>query len=69
MNIAYVTNSWGRDDIDFDEAVNLMDDDIREELHQELAPCSEQEFFDAYCERHREVFGEDFVCDTPCPCY
>ena len=47
----------------------MMDDDIREELHQELAPCSEQEFFDAYCERHREVFGEDFVCDTPCPCW
>lgn len=66
---AIVTNSWGRNDIDFDAAVNLMDDDIREDLHQEMAPCSEQEFFDAYCKRHKEVFGEDFVCDTPCPQY
>ena len=26
--------------IDFEEAVNLMDDDIRESLNAELAPCS-----------------------------
>lgn len=30
--------------IDFDALVLLMDDDVRERLHLELAPCSEQAF-------------------------
>ncbi|RMH38516.1 MAG: hypothetical protein D6694_12285 [Gammaproteobacteria bacterium] len=57
----YVTviNAYGKE-IDYEAAVNLMDDDIREQLHAELAPCSEQEFFDAYCKAHREKYGEDF---------
>lgn len=46
--------------IDFDAAVSLMDDNIREELHSEIAPCTDQEFYDAYCERHKEVYEEDF---------
>lgn len=47
-------------EIDFDAAVNLMDDEIREELHAELAPCGNQEFLDAYVERHAQKYGEDF---------
>lgn len=47
-------------EIDFAVAVNLMDDEIREELHAELAPCDDQEFLDAYVERHAEKYGEDF---------
>lgn len=47
-------------EIDFAAAVNLMDDEIREELHAELAPCGNQEFLDAYVERHAQKYGEDF---------
>lgn len=47
-------------EVDFDACVILMDDEIREELHMELAPCTEQEFLDAYVERHAEKFGEEF---------
>jgi len=47
--------------VDFDAAVTLMDDEIREEVHQELAPCTNQEFIDAYVQRHREKFGEEFT--------
>lgn len=47
-------------EIDFAAAVNLMDDEIREELHAELAPCDDQEFLDAYVERHAEKYGEEF---------
>lgn len=36
---------------DFDVMVDFMDDDIREALHSELAPCTEQEFIDAYLEK------------------
>lgn len=45
----------------FEAAVNLMDDEIREALHAELAPCTEQEFFDAYCKAHEEKYGEEFA--------
>lgn len=35
---------WNGREIDFDAAVALMDDDIREELHEELSPCTAQRF-------------------------
>ena len=55
----YVT--YNNAQVDFEAAVNLMDDEIREALHAELAPCTEQEFFDAYCKAHEEKYGEDFA--------
>lgn len=54
----YVT--YNNTQVDFEAAVNLMDDEIREALHGELAPCAEQEFFDAYCKAHEEKYGEKF---------
>lgn len=47
-------------EVDYDVCVNFMDDEIREELHAEIAPCTEQEFLDAYVERHAEKYGEEF---------
>ena len=62
----YITNSNGTQ-IDFDTAVNLMDGDLREQLHAELAPCSEQEFFSAYAEAHMARFGEEWEPDKKNP--
>lgn len=45
----------------------MMDDEIRESLHSALAPCSEQEFFDAYCKAHQEKYGEPWELDSPNP--
>lgn len=47
-------------EVDFDAVVNMMDDEIREELHNELAPCTDQEFVDAYIEAHEAKYGEQF---------
>lgn len=47
-------------EIDFEAAVSLMDDEIREDLNRELATCSEQEFFSAYEKAHAEKYGEEF---------
>lgn len=47
-------------EIDFDSAVNLMDEDIREHLHTKLAPCTDQEFLDAYVVAHAEKFEGEF---------
>lgn len=55
----YVT--YNNDQVDFEAAVNLMDGEIREAIHAELAPCTEQEFFDAYCKAHEEKYGEEFA--------
>ena len=46
--------------VDFAAASALMDDEIREDLHDRIAPCSNQKFFDTYCGAHEEKFGEAF---------
>jgi len=55
----YVINQYGKE-IDFDAAVNIMDDDLREQLNNELAPCTNQKFFEAYANAHLEKFDEEF---------
>lgn len=49
------------DEVRFSSVVPFMDDEIRERLHEELSPCSNQTFFDAYLEAHLEKYGEDFA--------
>ena len=44
----------------YEAAVNLMDDEIREELHNEMAPCTDLEFLETYMERHEEKYGTEF---------
>lgn len=46
--------------VDFDAAVNMMDDGIREAVHADLAPCTDQEFMDEYARRHEEKYGQSF---------
>jgi hypothetical protein len=46
--------------VNFDVAVNLMDDEIREAVHADLAPCTDQEFMDEYVKRHEDKYGETF---------
>ena len=45
----------------FDAAVQLMDDELREQIHAELAPCTDEEFLREYERRHLEKFGSRFV--------
>lgn len=46
---------------DYAAAVALMDDELREEINAELAPCTNQEFIEEYARRHKEKYGEDFA--------
>ena len=55
--------------LDYDAAVNMMDDDLLEELHAQLAPCTEQEFFTAYEAAHAEKFGEEWELSKENPCW
>ena len=47
--------------VDFEECAMRMDDDLREEIHEDMAPCGEQAFLDEYIRRHTEKFGEEFT--------
>ena len=55
--------------INYDAAVELMDDDLREEVAADLAPCTEQEFFAEYAKRHAAKFGEEWELDKSNPTY
>ena len=46
--------------VDYDAAVALMDEDLREQLHLDLAPCTDQEFLDEYAEAHKAKYKEEF---------
>lgn len=63
-----VINSYGIE-INYNAAVELMDDELREEVHDDLAPCTDQEFFDEYARRHAERFGVTLEKDKRNPCY
>lgn len=45
----------------YKQAVALMDDEIREELHAKMAPCTDEEFLEAYMEEHEKKYGEEFA--------
>lgn len=45
----------------YDAAVELMDDDIREELHASGDYDSDLSFLEAYMIRHAEKYGEEFA--------
>lgn len=56
-------------ELDFDATVDYMIDEIREQLHSKLAPCTEQEFFSAYEEAHEKATGEEWFLSENNPCW
>lgn len=42
-------------------AAGYMDDDIREDLHFKMAPCTDVDFLAAYMEMHENKYGEVFT--------
>lgn len=47
--------------INWDVIAENMDDDTREYLHSQLAPCSDYIFLEAYLIAHHIKFNEDFI--------
>ena len=47
-------------EMDFETLVELMDNEIREKIHNEIAPCTEQEFIERYMKEHKKKYGEKF---------
>ena len=63
-----VKDNYGGE-IEWNTAVNLMGDDLRAELNGDLAPCTEQEFFEAYAKAHEAKFSEEWELAKENPCY
>lgn len=61
-----IRNSYGVE-IDFEVAVNLMDDELRELVAWNCSPCSNEEFFDAYASAHFAKFNGIWELDTAHP--
>ena len=57
-----VKNQYGKE-VNFDEALKLMDADLRENVAYELSLSSDQEFFDKYAEAHKKKFGTTWEPD------
>ena len=55
--------------INFDVAVNLMDDEIREQLANDGNERTEQEFFTAYAIEHEKRYNEEWELDKAHPQY
>ncbi len=54
-----VENAFGKL-IDFNLALHYMDDEICGEIDYYNSPKTEQDFFDIYCLKHFQKFGETF---------
>jgi len=57
----YTNTEIAGNPVNFKAAVELMDNDIRESLHNGMAPCTDQQFLDAYIDAHEERFNESFT--------
>ena len=48
------------DEVEYIILALLMDDEIREKVHNEIAPCTEQEFINRYIKEHEKKYKEKF---------
>lgn len=47
---SYVSPEEAINSVDWNEIVTFMDDEVREQVHSELAPCTDLEFLERYLE-------------------
>ena len=64
----YIFNKYGVL-IAYNVAESMMDDELREELANLLAPCDNQIFYNAYSAAHEKKFGETWELNKENPCY
>lgn len=53
----WITAEEALESVKLDDMVNYMDDEFREEVHNELAPCTDLEFL----KRYLEICNQDFI--------
>lgn len=56
-------------EINYETAVELMDDEIREKIAAEGKAETEQKFFTEYEKRHEEKYGEEWELSKENPAY
>lgn len=61
MEIKFELVTVHGEDVLMRTAVNYMDDELREEIHAEMAPCTAQAFCDEYARRHMAKYGQEWI--------
>ena len=56
-NRLIVLNESGAE-VDFEKALDYMEDNLKEEIQKRMPYCSAQQLFSAYEEAHRERYGK-----------
>ena len=51
------SNPWSAPGMSMNDIARFMDDDIREKVHMEMAPCSHEEFITAYLKEDPDFEG------------
>lgn len=64
----FVVNEYGVK-IYWNVAVSFMEQDICEAINHEIAPCSDQKFFNEYTKRYEQKYGEVWEFAKLNPCY
>lgn len=57
---AQIMNGYLKEEEFDDYLLQYMVDDLREQVVDELAPCSDEDFYNRYCELHLEKYGEEY---------
>lgn len=57
--------NYGNERMTWSNLVLFMEDDLREQVAAEIAPCTDAEFLERYNELHRSRHGDEFatVCN------
>lgn len=50
----YVTAAEALEVYSIDDIAQFMDDDVREQIHSDIAPCTDEEFLEEYLRRAPE---------------
>lgn len=50
-------------EVDFEKALDYMEDGLKEEVYKGISPYNAQQFFSAYEQAHKERYGRWWVSD------
>lgn len=62
-HVIYVKNRHNRE-TDYDIAVYIMGPELREQIHREFAPCSDQEFYNEYSKAYLKKYNKEWYPET-----
>jgi len=60
LNSNVKSKSTGKN-VDFTEACNMMSDELKQKVHDNIHTCNPQKFYDVYWCFHLVIYDEEFI--------